>query len=135
MHDLPIALRGDSLRPADDERSSDSPLVGVMLVAPEGGIGCICPARAVGDKRIFPAGHGFRSGADKPSIARLHGRPDLGLQSIPAQGLEFEAVLLVRIIRPAVSLCAAAIVLQINYQSVLKEPLLLQFVDNPADWY
>ena len=38
-----------------------------------------------------------------------------------------------RIIRPAVSLRTAAIVLQINYQSVLKELLLLQLVDNPAD--
>ena len=104
-----------------------------MFVTAKRGVRHIGPVAAVGDVCIPGPGCAPRTRQHRAAIARLHRRPDFGLEFVRPHGLEDLILDLVCVGLPAITLGATAVVLKINEQRVLQSALPFQLRGDAPD--
>ena len=130
--DAPIVLGINTLGPGHDERRGDAAFVRKMFVLAEWRVRHIRPATAHAGERILRPSHSVRAVLHRPTVARLHRRPNLGLKAVTAKRFVIRAVRFFRFV-PAKTLGTGAVVLQVHDQRVVERTLPLELRHDPTD--
>ena len=132
MFQTPVPRRIDAGGPMHDQWRGNSAFVGKMFVFPKRGVGDVGPSTAVADEGILRAGHRTRPCFERPSIAGLHGRPDLSLQIVGAHHFQVGRIAVLGRIA-AVAFGTSSVVLQKEDERVVQLALMFQLLDNATD--